>query len=292
MRKVLVTILIFYLGTFFSVDLSYGRAGKGASTHFRSYKAQDFNRTNKPSNQTPIYSAQKQQQPQPTFQPQQKPSFFSNPIFKYLIGGLIFGALFSLLLGHGLHFSTPGLLEIILIFGLIYLIFKLLSKKKEEPEYATATNIPPPPPQVGEISQTSSDVYINEELIINLARNTFYDIQKAWSEGDLSKVKNFLTERMYNYLDSQLQELKSKGLRNIIQDPKIDNIEIVHVEEEGNNKVVIVKIDAHMIDYIVDKDGNVIEGSKNDPVYFTEYLAFVGKALDWKLDDIKQATDV
>lgn len=289
MRKFLALIFALYLGVFFSADLSYGRAGKGSSTHFRSYKAQDFNRVNKPSNQTPIYSAQKQQQ---TFQPQQKPSFFTNPIFKYLIGGLIFGALLSLLFGYGLHFSTPGLLEIILIVGLIYLIFKLLSKKKEEPAYATGTTLSPSISQIDNSSQTSSDIYINEELIINLARNIFYDIQKAWSEGDLSKVKNFLTERMYNYLDNQLQELKSKGLINVIQDPKIDNIEIVHVEEEGNNKVVIVKIDAHMVDYIVDKDRNIIEGNKNNTVYFTEYWAFVGKALDWKLDDIKQVGDV
>lgn len=288
MKKILALIFALYLGVFFSVDLSYGRAGKGISTHFRSYKAQDFNRANKPSNQTPIYLGQKQQQ---TFQPQQKPSFFSNPIFKYLIGGLIFGALLSLLLGYGLHFSTPGLLEIILIIGIIYLLFRFLSKRREEPAYATGTTLSPSISQIGNLSQTSSDIYINEDLIINLTRSTFYDIQKAWSEGDLTEVKNFLTGRMYNYLENQLQELKSKGLKNIIKDPKIDNIEIVHVEEESN-KVVIVKIDAHIIDYIVDKDDNIVEGNKYNPVYFTEYWAFVGKALDWKLDDIKQIEDV
>jgi len=97
---------------------------------------------------------------------------------------------------------------------------------------------------------------------------------------------------MYQYLEEQLKELKAKGLRNIVENPKIENLEIVHVEEEGDNKVVIVRLDASAIDYTVDSDGNIVEGDKYNPVSFTEYWAFVGKALNWKLDDIKQVDDV
>jgi predicted lipid-binding transport protein (Tim44 family) len=96
---------------------------------------------------------------------------------------------------------------------------------------------------------------------------------------------------MYQHLDQQLKELKAKGLRNIVENPKIENLEIVHVEEEGDNKVVIVRLDASVIDYTVDSNGNVVEGNKYNPVSFTEYWAFVGKTLNWRLDDIKQVND-
>ena len=97
-----------------------------------------------------------------------------------------------------------------------------------------------------------------------------------------------MTERMYQYLNNQLQELKEKGLKNIVEDVKVENIDIVHIEEERNQKVVVVRIDASLIDYIVDSNGNIVEGSKTQPIHMTEYWAFVGKALNWKLDDIKQ----
>lgn len=59
--------------------------------------------------------------------------FLSSPLFKWLIGSMIFGAILSLLMGHGFHFGAPGLLELLLILGIIYLIYKAIkiSKGKE-----------------------------------------------------------------------------------------------------------------------------------------------------------------
>lgn len=288
MKRLMVFIAMILIG-FLTVDDSFARAGKGSSSGFRSYKMQDFNRVNKnPSYQTP--SKQNQVQNQPVYGPQQKPSFLSNPIFKWLIGGMIFGALLSLLLGHGFNIGMPGLLEILLIIGIVYLIFRMLSKKREEPAYATATNYSSY--STNQFSNAITEPYINEELILNLAKNAFIDIQRAWSKGDLSSVKNFLTDRMYIYLNSQLQDLKSKGLKNIIEDVKILDANIVHVEKEGDNKVVIVEIEAEGKDYTVDIQGNIVDGNKNNQVKFKEYWAFVGKALNWKLDDIRQVEDV
>lgn len=293
MKKFLVILSVIAI-TMFSIDASFARAGKGSSSGFRSYKSYQFNKPSKETNQSSYYQ-QRQNTQNPAYQqPQPKPSFFSNPIFKWLIGGMIFGALLSLLMGHGLQFGMPGLLEILLIIGIVYLMFKVFSKKREEePAYATPTNsnIPNQPDYYSD-STLSTVSYINEELILNLAKNAFIDIQKAWSEGNLSSVRNFLTDRMYVYLNSQLQDLKSKGLRNILEDVKILNAEIVHVEEEGDNKVVIVEIEAQAKDYTVDSNGNVVEGDKDNPVVFKEYWAFVGKALNWKLDDIRQVQDV
>ncbi len=59
-----------------------------------------------------------------------KPSFLNNPIFKWFIGGMIFGAILSMLLGYGFHIGMPGLLEILLIVGLIYIIYKSFKKKE------------------------------------------------------------------------------------------------------------------------------------------------------------------
>jgi predicted lipid-binding transport protein (Tim44 family) len=293
MRKILILLTVFTFLASLTQD-SFARAGKESSTNFRSYKAQDFNRVNKPANPSTNPSNSVNHQPTYNQMPQQKPSFFKS-FFSGLLGALAGMAIFSALS----HFFGPqfaagllGILGLLLLAGLIFFVIRLF-RKGEEPSYASNTDLNYQPYQYSH-SQTQglTTPYINEELILNLTKNIFYDIQKAWSNGDLSPVKNFLTDRMYQYLEEQLKELKAKGLRNIVENPKIENLEIVHVEEEGDNKVVIVRLDASAIDYTVDSNGNVVEGDKHNPVSFTEYWAFVGKALNWKLDDIKQVSDV
>ena len=296
MRKILILLTVFTFLVSLTQD-SFARAGKGSSTHFRSYKAQDFNRINKPANPStnPSNPANPVNKGQPYNQmPQQKPSFFTS-FFSGLLGALAGMAIFSALshfLGPQFAAGVLGLLGLLLLAGLIFFVIRLF-RKGEEPVGAFNTNLNYQPYQYDDSqTQAGSLPYINEELILNLTKNIFYDIQKAWSNGDLSPVKNFLTDRMYQYLEEQLKELKAKGLRNIVENPKIENLEIVHVEEEGDNKVVIVRLDASAIDYTVDSNGNIVEADKYNPVSFTEYWAFVGKALNWKLDDIKQVDDV
>jgi predicted lipid-binding transport protein (Tim44 family) len=296
MRKILILLTVFTFLVSLTQD-SFARAGKGSSTNFRSYKTQDFNRENKPANPSANPSNPVNHQPTYNQMPQQKPSFFKS-FFSGLLGALagmaIFSALSHFLGPQGSQFAAGllGILGLLLLVGLVFFIIKLF-RKKEEPVGALNTNLNYQPYQYNDSqTQAGSLPYINEELILNLTKNVFYDIQKAWSNGDLSPVKNFLTDRMYQHLEQQLKELKAKGLRNIVENPKIENLEIVHVEEEGDNKVVIVRLDASVIDYTVDSNGNVIEGNKYNPVSFTEYWAFAGKALNWRLDDIKQVGDV
>jgi hypothetical protein len=59
---------------------------------------------------------------------------YTNPLFKWLVGGLILGALLSLLLGYGFQVGTPGLLEIVLLalLGYFALRFMLNSLRRHE----------------------------------------------------------------------------------------------------------------------------------------------------------------
>ncbi|MCX7914044.1 MAG: Tim44-like domain-containing protein [Thermodesulfovibrionales bacterium] len=296
MKKVLILLSIFAF-LILLVNDGFARAGRGGSSGFRSYKQQ------------PQYNPQQPSQPAPTqqninrpttpqAQPLQKPSFFNSGLFKVLVGGLIIGSLLSLLMGQGFQFGMPGLLEILIIAGIIFLIVKMLkkSRQKEELQYATGGTTYSEP-DIHSYNQTDnlSTAYagdrtlsINEKLLKDVATSTFKLIQDAWTKNDLSSVRNLITDRMYNYLENQLEELKSKGLRNIVEILYFQGVNIVDVEEEDDHKVVIVEIRALLRDYTVDRYDNVVEGSKDTPVEIREYWAFVGKALEWKLDDIKQ----
>lgn len=295
MRKILIVLSVFTFLIMLAGE-GFARAGKGTSSGFRSYKQQP---------QQPNQSQPTQQQninkPSQQAQAMQKPSFLNSSAFKYLVGGLFIGALLSFLMGGNFDFGgMPGLIEL-LILVLIFILFLSIVMKlvrrhwaKNNPLLASGSytasgvNTDFQTENLSHSSGAGTISQVNEKLIKEIATSTFKLLQDAWTKNDLSIVKNLLTDRMYKYLDNQLQELKSQGLKNIVEIVYFQNVHIVDVEGEDDNKVVIVQIDALLRDYTVDRYNKIVEGSKDTPVEIKEYWAFVGKALEWKLDDIKQ----
>jgi predicted lipid-binding transport protein (Tim44 family) len=206
------------------------------------------------------------------------------------MGGMLLGGLLSMFMGHGFQFGSPGLIEILLIGGIIFFLYRRFARAKQTLSYQYASNAGTA--QESEIYQGGGagvqSVAINEQFVKDIAQSTYKTLQEAWSKGDLSPVKTLITPRMYEYLTRQLEELKAQGLKNIVEIVYIGEVNIVEVEGEDDNKVAVVRIDALLRDYTADKNNMIVEGSKDTPVDAREYWAFVGKALDWKLDDIKQ----
>ncbi len=292
MKQILVILSLLTFLIMMAGD-GFARAGKGTSSGFRSYKQQ-------PSQSQPTQQ-QNINKPSPQAQAMQKQSFFNSGMFKFLVGGLFIGALLSFLMGGNFDFGgMPGLIELLIIVLVFILFLKIVMKlvrrswAKNNPQYAassytgTATGQYTQPENLSYASEAGVSNLVNEKLIKDIATSTFKLLQDAWTKNDLSIVKNLLTDRMYKYLDNQLQELKTQGLKNVVEIVYFQNVNIVEVEGEDENKVVIVEIDALLRDYTVDRYNNIVEGSKDSPVEVKEYWAFVGKALEWKLDDIKQ----
>jgi predicted lipid-binding transport protein (Tim44 family) len=288
MKNLLVLLSLFTLLMFVATD-SFARVGGGKSSGYRSYKSDRYSQPSQ--KQTQQDTTNSMQQPQQAQQPQ-RPSFFNSGLFKTIVGGLAIGALLSFLMGNGLHFGAPGLLEILLIGGLIFFIVRRFARARqsERLQYATnpgsASGLENP---VGPEPVDAPAPAINETFIKDVARSTYKSLQDAWSRGDLSPVKNLLTERMYTYLNEQVQGLKAQGLRNVVEITLFQNLDVVEVDDEGDKKVVVVQIDTLLRDYTVDGNDRVVEGSRDAPAEAREYWAFLGKGLDWKLDDIKQA---
>lgn len=294
MKNILVVLSILaFLGMM--AGESFARAGKSSSSGFRSKPAQT-----QPQQQN-INKPQSQAQP---MQAMQKPSFLNSGMFRMLVGGLFVGALLSLFMGGNFDFGgMPGLIELLLIVLIFILFLKIVMKlvtrswQKNNPQYAAGSYSSS---GISTYNQTENltntggaglSEMINEKLIKDIATSTFKLLQDAWTKGDLSIVKNLLTERMYSYLDKQLYELKSQGLKNIVEIVYFQNLEIIDVQGEDENKVVIVQIDALLRDYTIDRNNNIVEGSKDATVDVKEYWAFVGKTLEWKLDDIRQVQE-
>jgi hypothetical protein len=129
-----VFVLIFAL---FS-DPSFARRGSVSPTpkvltplKVKPYQPKDFEKSKIPIQQKDINKTQleKSRLANKTQNP-----IYTNPLFKWLVGGLILGALLSLLLGHGFQVGTPGLLEVglLALLGYFALRFILNSLRRQE----------------------------------------------------------------------------------------------------------------------------------------------------------------
>ena len=131
------------------------------------------------------------------------------------------------------------------------------------------------------------DKSYNEEDFINNSFEVFKDIQLLWSKFDLNKIKNLVSDDIYNDYVKKIDELKEQERKNIM-----DNIVL------NTNKIVDIIIDKDItincemnitcIDYIIDKDDKVIKGKKDKPINYTYELSFNKKINNKKLVLIKK----
>jgi hypothetical protein len=129
MKKLWFFATILSIFVLFS-DISFARRGSVSPTpkvltpsKIKSYKPKDFEKGKTNTQQKDINKTQleKSKLTNKTQNP-----IYTNPLFKWLVGGLILGALLSLLLGHGFQVGTPGLLEIVLLALIVYFALRFI----------------------------------------------------------------------------------------------------------------------------------------------------------------------
>ena len=128
-----------FLSTFalFS-DISFARRGGVSPTpkvltpsKVKPYQPKNFEKGKIPTQQKNINKTQLEKS---KLTNQTQNPIYTNSLFRWLVGGLILGALLSFLLGHGFQVGTPGLLEIglLVLLGYFALRFMFNSLRRQE----------------------------------------------------------------------------------------------------------------------------------------------------------------
>lgn len=256
-------------------------------------------------------------QPPPMAQPQ------SGGFLRSMAGGLVGGMLGGMLF-RGLGFggsgvggmggSGIGLFEIILLAGIGFLIYRFIKKRREEApafggydayqQSSPVSYSPPPsaaapaylPDPVAELDQglahiRQMDPSFNDERFCDHAMDIFFKVQGVWMNRDLSPVSSLLTDELKRTLQSDVDQLLRDKRINRLENIAVRNVEIVEAWQESGEDYLMVLITANLLDYTTDDaTGQVVTGSKTDPVKFQEFWTFrrpVGPN-PWKLTAIDQ----
>jgi predicted lipid-binding transport protein (Tim44 family) len=234
-----------------------------------------------------------------------------------LLGSMLFGGL-----GHGFG-GGIGLLEILLIGGGLFLLFRFMSSRREQqqqPAYATAgapyagggsyasgSYGAGAPPQTATLAEPapaaesdldrglghirSMDPTFDPGFVGDAARGLFGDVQRAMTARDLSPVSGRLTSRMYTELTEQCDRLRAARQTNRMESVNVRRVDVTEAWQESGQDFVTVYLSGSLVDYTVDDTSGAVVAGAREPQEFEEFWTFtrpVGPN-PWRLSAIQSS---
>jgi len=306
-------IFFFFLIAIMELD-AFARVGGGMSSGSRGSRSfSSPSRSYTP--QTPYSQPTAPSQPMGPQMPVQQPSIWRS-LGMGVAGGFLGSMLFSGF-SHGMGMggfggSGIGRLDIILIGGLLYFLFKFMKRRKEAEETAGYYSQTGASPQAGQQAgftaspqQASGrddvqagirhirqmDPSFDETRFKDLCTDNFFKIQGAWANRDMSGVRNILTDEMFGIFQKDADKLKAEKKINKLDNIAVRSVEITEAWQEEGMDFTTVRYIANLLDYTVSESGELLSGSKTEPVKFEEYWTFTRPVGNnrWQLSAINQA---
>jgi hypothetical protein len=106
-------------------------------------------------------------------------------------------------------------------------------------------------------------------------RAAFVTVQNAWCAQDLTAIRAFVSDGVYERFSMQIDEEKALGYRDRMDALNVSASRVVHVGFEGAYDAVVVRVTASAADYRVSlATGDRVSGS-TDPEFFAEFWTFL-----------------
>ena len=166
--------------------------------------------------------------------------------------------------------SSMSLFDFIIfaIIVIVVLVLEINDKKKKANEEVEHK------PVIQKVKEPPKKSNENKELL-DEAYRIFVDTQKAWMNFDYNKLREVVTDELYNMYYSQLQTLSIKGEKNIMSNFQLISSNLQCTYEENCKIFYTINLKVSFLDYIVDSNNNVLRGNKFQFVNMEYELEFV-----------------
>jgi predicted lipid-binding transport protein (Tim44 family) len=232
------------------------------------------------------------------------------------LGGLLGSMLFGGGMGGGLG-GGIGFMEILLIAGGAFLLFRMMRNRRAAPEPAPAygqgagggqwQSQPQPQAQMYEAQAVVTGPSDLDRGVANIrgmdagfdpvrfsdtASDVFFKVQAAWMNREMSQASAGITPEMADILQKDCDRLRGQGRINRLDNIAVRSVTVTEAWQESGQDYLTVHFLASLLDYTVDeRSGQVVEGNRTEPVKFEEFWTFmrpVGPNA-WRLSAIQQA---
>jgi predicted lipid-binding transport protein (Tim44 family) len=310
-RSVAIACLaIIALAPVLLVTDAWARAGGGSSGGSRGSRS--YSSPARPS-PTPATPSQPSSPPSSFQQPQPQRSGWGSGLMGGIAGFALGGLLGSMLFGHGMGGMGGGigLMEILLIAGGAFLLFRMMRRRQAAPEPAQGggqwQSQPQTQPQMYQAQPVETGPSDLDRGVANIRRmdsgfdparfsdtasDIFFKVQAAWMNRDMSQASGAITPEMGDILQKDCDRLRGQGRINRLENIAVRSVTVTEAWQESGQDYVTVNFLANLLDYTVDeRSGQVVEGNRTEPVKFEEFWTFtrpVGPNV-WRLSAIQQA---
>jgi predicted lipid-binding transport protein (Tim44 family) len=182
--------------------------------------------------------------------------------FGGMLGGLLMGGLIGSLLFGGMHsWGGPGLLDILIIGGLLFFLFRFLKARRmaaqEAGQASFSTGLDSReawgsarpgygPVQGMPVPAASEEVKIpqgfDREDFMKGAKAVYTRLQSAWDKRDLEDIRLFTSKEVWEEINRQVQEDPSPGKTEILR----VNARLLEVSSANSHTVASVLFDVLM----------------------------------------------
>jgi predicted lipid-binding transport protein (Tim44 family) len=116
----------------------------------------------------------------------------------------------------------------------------------------------------------------NEQKFYAKANTAFMEIQEAWMKQDLSRVRKWISDGVWQRFNTQFITMQALGQKNIMSDIKIKKTVISDVQQDGNYDIIDVGIHFTMMDNFITE--NYAQLSTEGALENVEYWTFIRKS--------------
>jgi Tim44-like domain len=139
----------------------------------------------------------------------------------------------------------------------------------------------------------TSDKAWNIDSIKARIEQAYFAIQYAWRDRNTESAKGFMSERLYLKHKTQLLDMRTRGLRDVMEDISLDSVKIVQVLDYSDDAKdsFVALVEGSMIDYMVNADDAIIDGDKKKRS-FRELWKFKRETQGWVVDEIDSSVSL
>jgi predicted lipid-binding transport protein (Tim44 family) len=209
-----------------------------------------------------------------------------------LLGMLFGGGLFS---GIGGFSSILGLLLQIVLIVFVARMAMAWWQRRNQPAYAGTA--PPTGNQqtfrsnmgFGGFGGASSAPLQIQPADYEVFERLLGDIQAAWSNEDIGRIRLLSTPEMASYFERDLDQNRARGVINKVTGVKLLQGDLAEAWREGDTDFATVALRFSIVDTTIDRaSGRVVEGSEQ-PVQVTEVWTFLReRGGEWQVSAIQQ----
>lgn len=130
--------------------------------------------------------------------------------------------------------------------------------------------------------------------LVERVSKAYFAIQKAWTNGDMTKAKEYMTPELIELHQQRLDSMRKTGERNVLKNIKLKNYYAAAVYDSPDDEFdnVWFLIEGSMVDYIYNDELKRITSGTTNVTKFEEYWKFVrNESGDWVLAKIVQKND-